>query len=65
MKITSLLLDQRTCQTVNRLGITQQIVPYEKYLVFLEYITIKSKELHRESQYFQSNLQVEMSDASI
>jgi len=41
------------------------IIPYEKFLKFLEIMTAKSKESHRESQYFQANLQVEMTDASI
>ena len=46
-------------------GRPMQVTPYEQFLKFLNYITQKAKELHRESQYFQANLQVEMSDASV
>ena len=33
-----------------------QVTPYEVFLKFLDHITQKGKELHRESQYFQANL---------
>lgn len=64
IKITNYLMDQRPCH-FNTIGHPIEVIPYEVFLDFLEYITQKSKELQGESQYFQANLQVEMSDASV
>ena len=61
----ALLLDTRPCLFNEINGRAQQVVPYERLLKFLEHITKKSREFHSESQYFQANLQVEMSDASV
>ena len=64
-EITALLLDTRPHYYFELNGKAQQMVPYERLLKFLEHITKKSREFHNESQYFQANLQVEMSDASV
>lgn len=56
VKLTALLLDQSANQSVSS---------YEKMMAFIELVAKRGKELHRESQNYQANLQVEMTDASI
>jgi hypothetical protein len=64
MRVTGYLLDSKPAN-LSEQGRPYPVVPYDKLIKFLEIITLKSKELHRESQYFQANLHVEMSEASI
>ena len=59
MQVTSRLLDYQPCTRA------KPIVPYERFMKFLEIIAKRGKELHRESQNYQANLQVEMTESGV
>ena len=67
MNLTDLLMDQRPCYISQIKGDNdyQPVVSYDKMLQFINKLSLKSKDLHHDSQGYQTSLYVNMSDASV
>lgn len=67
MKLTDLLMDQTPCYVSKVKGDpdNQPVVSYDKMLQFINKLSLKSKDLHRDSQGYSTNLYVTMSEASV
>ena len=67
MKITDLLMDTSLCRISQVSGEPDNhpVASYDKMLLFINKLSLKSKDLHRDSAGYSTNLYVTMSEASV